>query len=138
MASESTLESYWREDGILVIRARDTSTATVEQWQREALELLEQTDTYSKRLYDMRELDVLSISAIRTAIRLKSHRNARYVYAAVMTRSSRTASLVQTVLSIQPGGNFQVIMDETDAINWLNDKVPPAESFRPRAMSHES
>jgi hypothetical protein len=129
--SESTLESIWRDDGILFITAHDTSQATVEQWLREGLALLEQTNRYSKRLYDLRNLDSLSIIALRTAIRLKSHRNAKYVFAAVLTRSSRTASLVQTVLNIQPGGNFQVMFDEEEAITWLNKKVRPQESFRP-------
>ena len=129
--SESTLESYWREDGILVYKARDTSPATVEQWQQESLALLDQTDKYSKRLYDLRDLNGLSIMALRTAIRLKAHPNARFVYAAVLTRSTRTASLVQTVLSIQPGGNFQIIMTEEEAINWLNNKVSSANCFRP-------
>lgn len=130
---ESTLESYWREDGILVFRATDTSAATVEQWQRESLALLEITDQYSKRLYDLRNLTNISIMAIRTAIRLKSHRNARYVYAVVLTPNTRTATLVQTVLSVQPGGNFQIMLDETEAINWLNTKVSPEVSFRPTA-----
>jgi len=128
---ESTLESYWREDGILVFKARDTSAATVEQWQRDSLALLEKTDKYSKRLYDLRNLSGISIMALRTAIRLKSHRNARYVYAIVLTRNTRTANLVQTVLSIQPGGNFQIMLDEDEAINWLNTKVPPEMSYRP-------
>lgn len=128
---ESTLESYWREDGILVFKARDTSAATVEQWQRDSLALLEKTDKYSKRLYDLRNLSGISIMALRTAIRLKSHRNARYVYAIVLTRNTRTANLVQTVLSIQPGGNFQIMLDEDEAINWLNTKVPPEISYRP-------
>lgn len=44
--SESTLESYWREDGILVYRAKDTSPATVEKWQQESLVLLDKTDEY--------------------------------------------------------------------------------------------
>ena len=69
--------------------------------------------------------------ALRTAIRLKSHRNARYVYAIVLTRNTRTANLVQTVLSIQPGGNFQIMLDEDEAITWLNNKVPPEISYRP-------
>lgn len=129
--NESTLESYWRDDGILFITARDTSQATVDQWLREALDWLEQTNKYSKRLYDLRQLDSLSIMALRTAIRLKSHRNAKYVFAAILTRSSRTASLVQTVLSIQPGGNFRIMFDENEAITWLNTKVAPEESFRP-------
>ncbi len=128
---ESTLESYWREDGILVFKARDTSAATVEQWQRDSLALLEKTDKYSKRLYDLRNLSGISIMALRTAIRLKSHRNARYVYAIVLTRNTRTANLVQTVLSIQPGGNFQIMLDEDEAITWLNNKVPPEISYRP-------
>jgi len=128
---DSTLESYWREDGILVYKALDTSAATVEQWQRESLALLEITDRYSKRLYDLRDLTNISIMAIRTAIRLKSHRNARYVYAVVLAPNTRTANLVQTVLSIQPGGNFQIMLDETEAINWLNTKVSPEVSFRP-------
>lgn len=128
---ESTLESYWREDGILVFKARDTSAATVEQWQRDSLALLEKTDKYSKRLYDLRNLSGISIMALRTAIRLKSHRNARYVYAIVLTRNTRTANLVQTVLSIQPGGNFQIMLDEEEAITWLNTKVPPEISYRP-------
>jgi len=130
--SESTLESYWRKDGILVYRAQDTSPATVEQWQQESLALLGKTDKYSKRLYDLRELSSLSIMALRTAIRLKAHPNARFVYAAVLTRNTRTASLVQTVLSIQPGGNFQIMMTEEAAIDWLNNKVSPAMSFYPR------
>lgn len=128
---ESTLESYWREDGILVFKARDTSAATVEQWQRESLALLEKTDTYSKRLYDLRNLTGISIMAVRTAIRLKSHHNARFVYAVVLTRNTRTANLVQTVLSIQPGGNFQIMLDEEEAITWLNNKVSPEMSYRP-------
>ncbi|MBP7999409.1 MAG: hypothetical protein KA314_12235 [Chloroflexi bacterium] len=127
--SESTLKSYWRDDGILVFKATDTSAATVEDWYNQSQALLEKTDAYSKRLYDLRELNTLSIMALRTAIRLKSHRNAHFVYAIVLTRSSRTASLVQTVLAIQPGGNFQVMLDEADAVHWLNAKVPPGTGF---------
>lgn len=122
--SKSALRSYWRPDHILVYEAEDTSVDTVTEWQTHAFALLAETTELNKRIYDLRKLKSISIFALKTALRLKSHPKASLVYAAVLINNPRVADLVDTVLSIQPGGNFRIFSNEQEAVEWLNSKVP--------------
>jgi hypothetical protein len=122
--TQNTLRHYWRPDNILVYEAEDTMTETVKEWQTHAFALLDNVTELNKRLYDLRKLKNVSIFALRTAIKLKSHPKANLVFAAVLINNSRVAELVDTILAIQPGGNFRIFSSETEAITWLNNKVP--------------
>ncbi len=122
--SKSTLRSHRRPDNILVYEAEDTSLETVQAWYAQSFALLEQATKPDKRLYDLRKLKNISIFALRTAVKLKSHRKADLIYAAVLINNSRVSELVDTVLAIQPGGNFRLFSNEEEAIQWLNQKVP--------------
>ena len=122
--SKSTLHTYWRTDNIRVISAKDTSVDTVQAWEVEATTQMESYNAPIKRLYDLRELKGVSIFAVRTAVKLKSHINTRYAFIAVITNNVTVTKLVNLVLSIQPGGNFFITTDEAAAISWLHNNVP--------------
>jgi hypothetical protein len=122
--NKSTLYTYWRPDNIRVIAAKDTSVDTVNAWEIEATSKIEGYDKPAKRIYDLRELSGVSIFAVRTAIKLKSHMNTRFAYIAVLTNNATVAKLVNLVLSIQPGGQFYLTTDEEKAIQWLHNCVP--------------
>lgn len=122
--SKSTLHYYRRPDNILVYETEDTSVETVRAWYDHSFALLEQISKPDKRLYDLRKLKNISIFALRTAVKLKSHRKADLIFAAVLINNSRVSELVDTVLAIQPGGNFRLFSNEEEAIHWLNQKVP--------------
>ncbi|MCP5101465.1 MAG: hypothetical protein GY943_38455, partial [Chloroflexi bacterium] len=81
---------YWRADNIRVISAKDTSVDTVKAWEADAISQMERYDAPAKRLYNLRQLSRISIFAVRTAIKLKSHINTRFAYIAVITSSSAT------------------------------------------------
>jgi len=108
----------------MLIEAEDTSVDTVQDWETTMLASLKTLDSPVKRLYDMRRLNGVSIFALRTAVKLKKHPQAKHVFAAVLTNNNTVARLVNTALAIQPGGNFQLFSDEKEAVAWLNRMVP--------------
>ncbi len=120
---QSTLTRYPMPGNILVVHVADTSPETVEDWY---LSSLAEMDAYSgpvKRLYDMRDLNTVSIEAVRTAVKVRRHPKAYLVYTAVLTNNSTVAALVRAALAVQGGGNFKLFINESEAIAWLHAKV---------------
>ena len=120
---QSTLTRYPLPGNILVVHVTDTSPETVEDWY---LSSLVEMDTYTgpvKRLYDMRDLNTVSIEAVRTAVKVRRHPKAHLVYTAVLTNNSTVAALVRAALAVQGGGNFKLFTNESEAIAWLHAKV---------------
>lgn len=122
--SKSTLTFSQRPDGIFLIEANDTSVETVHDWEETMIAQQDSLAAPVKRIYDLRQLKGVSVFAVRTAVKLKSRPNAQFVYAAVLTHNKTVAHLVNTVMVIQPGGNFQIFTDEDEAVAWLHQKVP--------------
>lgn len=118
---KSTFRSYWREDGIRVISAQDTSIETVQDWEQDALSTISAYDGPQKRLYDLRDLKGVSIFALRAAIKINAHDNAVLARVAVLANNRVVTRMVNVVLSVQPGGHFRFFTDEAVAIVWLHN-----------------
>lgn len=125
--SESTLSIQKRPDNIVVVSALDTSSATLEHWEQYANEVMNAITAPQKRIFDMRNLNNISVEAVRTAVRLRRHPNANLMHNAVLTRNSTVLALVRAALSVRAGGNFKLFNDEEEAILWLNQKVPDTQ-----------
>lgn len=122
--AKSTLRRYELSDNILVVHVSDTSPETVQDWYASSLEEMNAYTEPVKRLYDMRGLSSLSIEAVRTAVKIRRHPNAQFVYTAVLTTNNTVLALVRASLSVQGDGNIKLFTDEDQAITWLNEKVP--------------
>lgn len=118
---KSTFRSYWREDGIRVISAQDTSLETVQDWEQDALSVMSAYAGPQKRLYDLRDLKGVSIFALRAAIKINAHDNAVLARVAVLANSRVVTRMVNVVLSVQTGGHFRFFTDEAAAIDWLHN-----------------
>lgn len=119
---KSTFQAYWREDGIRVNMAQDTSLETVQEWERDAQVEIDAYDGPQKRLYDLRQLKSISIYALRTAIKMKAHPNARLARVAVLANSMVVTRMVNVALAVQPGGHFRLFTDEETAVAWLHNQ----------------
>ena len=122
--SDSSFTLYQRPDAIYVIDVQDTSVETVRAWETAMIAQQDSLTAPVKRIYDLRQLKGVSVFAVRTAVKLKSRPNAQFVVAAVLTHNKAVAHLVNTVMVIQPGGNFQIFTNEDEAVVWLHTKVP--------------
>ncbi|WP_420628574.1 STAS/SEC14 domain-containing protein [Candidatus Leptofilum sp.] len=118
----STFRAYWRDDGIRVNTAEDTSLETVQDWEQDALAKIAAYSGPQKRLYDLRRLKRVSIYALRSAIRIKAHPNARLARVAVLANSAVVVRMVNVALSVQPGGHFRLFTDEETAVAWLHNQ----------------
>ncbi len=122
--NQSTLRRYELANDILVVHVQDTSAATLQDWY---ISSVAEMDAYTgpvKRLYDMRDLDSISIEAVRTAVKIRRHPHAHWVYTAVLTSASTVTALVKASMSVKAGGNFKLFTDKEEAIAWLNRMVP--------------
>lgn len=118
---KSTFKAYWREDGIRVNMATDTSLETVQDWEQDALNAVAAYDGQQKRLYDLRQLNRISIYALRSAIKIKAHPNVRLARVAVLATNAVVVRMVNVALSVQPGGHFRLFIDEETAVSWLHN-----------------
>ncbi|GJM40071.1 MAG: hypothetical protein DHS20C20_03530 [Ardenticatenaceae bacterium] len=119
---KSTFRAYWREDGIRVNTATDTSLETVQDWEQDALTTVAAYEGQQKRLYDLRQLKRISIYALRSAIKIKAHPNARLARVAVVANNAVVVRMVNVALSVQPGGHFRLFTDEATAVGWLHNQ----------------
>lgn len=122
--SKSTLRRYEIPGNILVVYVADTSPETVEDWYSSSVVEMDAYTGPVKRMYDMRDLKSISIEAVRTAVKVRRHRNASLVYTAVLTSNSTVASLVKASLSVNAGGNIKLFTDQETAVAWLNASLP--------------
>ena len=75
-------------------------------------------------IYDMRNLNSISMNAVRKAIKLRRHPNIHLAYVAVLTTSTTVKALVNVALSVNAGGRFATFTDEEPAVKWLFTQVP--------------
>jgi hypothetical protein len=122
--AKSTLSRYELPGNILVVHVSDTSPETVQDWYASSVVEMNGYSEPVKRLYDMRDLNSLSIEAVRTAVKLRRHPNAKFAYTAVLTNNNTVLALVRASLSVQGDGNIKLFTDEAQAIAWLHEKVP--------------
>lgn len=120
--NNSTFRATVRPDNILVFTVGDTSVDTVRDWDRIVTHYLDEETHLRCHMYDMRQLKGVSIFAVKTAIRLKNHPQVDNCYVAVVTNNSIVQEMVNTVLSVQPGGMFRIFTEEVEAITWLNQQ----------------
>ncbi|MBP7590634.1 MAG: hypothetical protein KBA85_03450 [Chloroflexi bacterium] len=121
---ESTFRIIIRPDNIGVIIVDDTSEATLRHWYDYSIADMNTYKQPVKRLYDMRNLDTMSLQAVRMAIKVRKHPNADLIYSAILTSNNTVSALVNVALSVQAGGHFQLFTEENLAIAWLHQKVP--------------
>ena len=122
--NQSTLIRYELPNDILVVHVQDTSSATIQDWYYSSVEEMNDYTEPVKRMYDMRDLSSISIEAVRTAVKIRRHPNAHFVYTAVLTNNSSVLALVRASLSVQGEGNIKLFTHENEAIAWLHEKVP--------------
>lgn len=120
----SSLKRYAIENDIIVVYVEDTSNETLLDWYDSSMIEMDAYTEPVKRLYDMRDLPTLTIQTVRTAIKVRRHPKADYVYTAVLVSNTNVAALVKASLSIQAGGKIQLFTDYDTAVNWLNEKLP--------------
>ena len=122
--SESKLTYYTRPDNITVFEFGDVSSATVQHWVEVVNKHLDTMTEPAKRLYDLSQYASIPLMAVRAAMKLREHPNTRFSYTAVVTQGSRAASLVNTILSVTPGGSSRIFDNKEEAIAWLHEQVP--------------
>lgn len=126
--AKSTLTRYQLPDNILVVHVEDTSPETVKDWYDSSVVEMNGYTKPIKILYDMRDLRTISIEAVRTAVKIRRHPKAHFVYTAVLTSNSTVMALVRTALSVQGGGNIKLFTDREEAVAWLHQKVPTSRT----------
>ncbi len=122
--SESTFRIENRPDNIIVIIVEDASKETVQHWYEYSMADMLMYTGPTKVLYDMRQLNSLSMDVVKKAIRLRKHPNSYLAYVAVLTNSDKVNMFVDIALSVQSGGTFATFTDKEEAIAWLHEKVP--------------
>jgi hypothetical protein len=122
--SKSTFRIENRPDNIMVIKVDDTSDETVQHWYEYSMADMLMYTGPTKIMYDMRNLNTISMNAIRKAIKLRRHPNAYLAYTAVLTNSNTVKALVNVALSINAAGRFVTFTDEETAVEWLHAQVP--------------
>jgi hypothetical protein len=122
--SKSTFRIENRPDNIMVIKVDDTSDETVQHWYEYSMADMLMYTGPTKIMYDMRNLNTISMNAIRKAIKLRRHPNAYLAYTAVLTNSNTVKALVNVALSINAAGRFATFTDEETAVKWLHAQVP--------------
>ena len=111
-----------RDDNILLIQPYNTNKDTIAYWEQAALARLDACSEPEKRLYDVRQLQGVSMYALRMLVRLRAHPNADLVYTAVLTNNNRVMNLIKTF--IHRTERVRLFHDKTEAITWLNTQVP--------------
>ena len=122
--TESTFRIENRPDNILVVIVEDCSDETVQHWYEYSMADMLMYAGPTKIIYDMRQLNTISMNAVRKAIKLRKHPNIDLAYVAVLTTSNTVKALVNVALSVNAGGRFTTFTDEKQAVAWLHNQVP--------------
>ena len=122
--TESTFRIENRPDNILVVIVEDCSDETVQHWYEYSMADMLMYTGPTKIIYDMRQLNTISMGAVRKAIKLRKHPNIHLAYVAVLTTSNTVKALVNVALSVNAGGRFVTFTDEETAVTWLHNQVP--------------
>ena len=122
--TESTFRIENRPDNILVVIVEDCSDETVQHWYEYSMADMLMYAGPTKIIYDMRQLNTISMNAVRKAIKLRKHPNIDLAYVAVLITRNTVKALVNVALSVNAGGRFMTFTDEKQAVAWLHNQVP--------------
>jgi hypothetical protein len=122
--TQSTFRIENRPDNILVVIVEDCSDETVQHWYEYSMADMLMYAGPTKIIYDMRQLNTISMNAVRKAIKLRKHPNIHLANVAVLTTSNTVKALVNVALSVNAGGRFVTFTDEETAVAWLHNQVP--------------
>ena len=112
-----------RSDGGMHYTFTDLSDATVKHWQEFSHQHLLDADRLTRNLYDLRQVQQVSQSAINTAIEVNSDPSARKIRLAVLVANSDVADAIRKIaaLALTPASAaIKIFTDMDEADSWLS------------------
>jgi hypothetical protein len=112
-----------RSDGGMHYTFTDLSEATVKHWQDFSHQHLLDADRLTRNLYDLRQVQHVSQSAINTAIEVNSDPSARKIRLAVLVANTDVADAIRKIaaLALTPASAaIKIFTDMDEAENWLS------------------
>ncbi len=112
-----------RSDGGMHYTFTDMSEATVKHWQEFSHEHLLDADRLTRNLYDLRQVQQVSQSAINTAIEVNSDPSARKIRLAVLVANPDVADAIRKIaaLALTPASAaIKIFTDMDEAETWLS------------------
>jgi hypothetical protein len=112
-----------RSDGGMHYTFTDLSEATVKHWQEFSHEHLLDADRLTRNLYDLRQVQQVSQSAINTAIEVNSDPSARKIRLAVLVANNEVAEAIRNIaaLALTPASAaIKIFTEMEEAESWLS------------------
>ena len=112
-----------RSDGGMHYTFTDLSDATVKHWQDFSHQHLLDADRLTRNLYDLRQVQQVSQSAINTAIEVNSDPSARKIRLAVLVANTEVADAIREIaaLALTPASAaIKIFTDLDEAETWLS------------------
>jgi len=112
-----------RSDGGMHYTFTDLSEATVKHWQDFSHQHLLDADRLTRNLYDLRQVQQVSQSAINTAIEVNSDPSARKIRLAVVVANTEVAEAIRNIaaLALTPASAaIKIFTDLDEAETWLS------------------
>jgi hypothetical protein len=112
-----------RSDGGMHYTFTDLSEATVEHWQDFSHQHLLDADRLTRNLYDLRQVQQVSQSAINKAIEVNSDPSARKIRLAVLVANPDVADAIRKIaaLALTPASAaIKIFTDMDEAETWLS------------------
>lgn len=112
-----------RSDGGMHYTFTDLSETTIKHWQDFSHEHLLDADRLTRNLYDLRQVQQVSQSAINTAIEVNSDPSARKIRLAVLVANSDVAEAIRKIaaLALTPASAaIKIFTDMDEAESWLS------------------
>lgn len=114
------LEISVLDNGIYVYRLKSWSYAGLEQWESSINTRLDRSTEKTLSIYDMRNMDTISLRAFEVANRLENHPNSKFFVSAAILNSRRVAILLDTLIQMRRnGGRSKIFSEYEDALEWL-------------------
>jgi len=112
-----------RSDGGMHYTFTDLSEATIQHWQDFSHQHLLDADRLTRNLYDLRQVQQVSQSAINTAIEVNSDPSARKIRLAVLVANTEVAEAIRKIaaLALPPASAaIKIFTDMDEAEAWLS------------------
>ena len=112
-----------RSDGGMHYTFTDLSETTVQHWQEFSHQHLLDADRLTRNLYDLRQVQQVSQSAINTAIEVNSDPSARKIRLAVVVANTEVADAIRKIaaLALTPASAaIKIFTDLDEAEAWLS------------------
>ncbi len=112
-----------RSDGGMHYTFTDLSETTVKHWQDFSHQHLLDADRLTRNLYDLRQVQQVSQSAINTAIEVNSDPSARKIRLAVVVANTEVADAIRNIaaLALTPASAaIKIFTDLDEAETWLS------------------